>query len=211
MTPPPDLAAQRRTLLLGAAALGLGGLLVWRGWRRDAQPLPPEPGALAATVVNDSVPVPAFHVASARGPITQPSLLGRWHIVFFGYTQCPDVCPSSLSLLTEALKPLPEAQRPEVLFISVDPGRDSVTLLSQYVPAFDPRYLGAVGTDESIAALVKHLGVHYERHAPGPGGHYTVDHTASLFLLDPQARLKAVFSPPHEAAAVSMALQRLIA
>jgi protein SCO1/2 len=77
-----------------------------------------------------------------------------------------------------------------------------MALLGEYVPAFDPAFLGAAGQDAEVAPLLQHLGVQFTRHAPSAGGFYTVDHTAGLFLIDPQARLKAVFTPPHDGAAV---------
>ena len=154
--------------------------------------------------------MPAFSVRTAQGELTERSLLGHWTLLFFGYTQCPDVCPGTLGMLSEALRGLGDQPPPQVLFISVDPARDTPALLAQYVPSFDPRFVGAAGSDTGLAELVRHLGVRYERHAPGAAGQYTVDHTASVFLLDPQARLKAVFSPPHEAPAVAAALAGLI-
>ncbi len=212
--PEPPLLP-RRTLLLGAGLATLGGWLAWRSLRRvPAAPSAPDAVAPArvgaATVLNDTQELPDFRLQSPTGPLDRQWLRGHWSLVFFGYTQCPDVCPGTLGMLAEALRGLPAGQRPQVLFISVDPDRDTPELLAQYVPSFDPAFRGAAGQDEDLAALVRHLGVHYERHSPGAAGQYTVDHTASVFLIDPGVRLKALFSPPHDAAGVAASLGRLI-
>lgn len=202
----------RRSLLIGAVLVVLGGALVWGSLKRaPAQAAGPLPPAASTGVQRLDTPraLPEFSARAPGGERTLASLRGHWSVVFFGYTQCPDVCPGSLSMLAAALKKLPAQDRPAVLFISVDPARDTPELLAQYVPAFDPAFEGAAGTDESIAALVRSLGVVYERHAPSATGQYTVDHTASLFLVDPQTRLQAVFTPPHDADAVAAALRRL--
>lgn len=162
------------------------------------------------TEVNDTMPLPDFRLRSTVGPITPADLRGRWSMVFFGYTHCPDVCPTTLGMMAEVVKQLPQAERPLVLFVSVDPARDTPELLGSFVPVFDPTFIGASGSDEQLAALTRHLGVRYDRHqAASPGGFYTVDHTVSMFLIDPQVRLKAVFSPPHQPETVLADYRRL--
>ncbi|MBN8488292.1 MAG: SCO family protein [Burkholderiales bacterium] len=204
--------AVRRHLLIGTALVGLGGVLVAMSLQR-APAQAPDPTAAqtgnGVQILDTPRALPEFSATAPGGLRNLASLRGHWSVVFFGYTQCPDVCPGSLSMLAAALKQLPAEARPSVLFISVDPARDTPELLSQYVPAFDPAFEGAAGTDATIAELTRSLGVVYERHAPTASGQYTVDHTASLFLVDPQARLKAVFTPPHDADAVAAALRRL--
>ena len=97
-----------------------------------------------------------------------------------------------------------------MLFISVDPQRDTLELLKAYVPNFNPAFGFATGPDEALAPLVKHFGVMYQRHEKSANGFYTVDHTASLFLLDGKARLKAVFAAPHAAATFVPEYRRLM-
>lgn len=214
-----SVLASRRTMLAGLALASTGLLLSWRAVRRSealsaASELPATARSPvhvgAATLVNDVQPVPDFKAHGPEGEFNLARLTGQWSLVFFGYTQCPDVCPTTLSMLTQALAQVEASRWPLVLFISVDPARDTQALLAEYVPAFNPGFHGAAGQDADLAELVKHLGVHYERHVPGPKGQYTVDHTASLFLLDRQSRLKAVFSPPHDdVAGVALALNQL--
>ncbi|GAB4169248.1 MAG: hypothetical protein Fur0039_07930 [Rhodocyclaceae bacterium] len=119
------------------------------------------------------------------------------------------MCPSTLSLMVRLRAALEEGQRPAVLFVSVDPARDTLELLARYVPAFDPSFVGATGSDEALAPLAKHLGVFYRRHDDGGARNYVVDHSAAIYLIDPRARLRAVFSPPHDAAAMLSTYARL--
>jgi protein SCO1/2 len=189
-------------ILAGLALTLAGAYLVWRAARGPQPALPA--GAvktLAATVVSDERPLPAVRLASPHGEVTERSLLGHWTFVFFGYTQCPDICPSSLSLLAQVEKKLAARGKPraEVLFVSVDPRRDTPELLANFVPAFDPAFVGAAGSDADLAPLAKHLGVFYQRHDEQDKRHYPVDHTAAIYLIDPLGRLKAVFSEAQDA------------
>jgi len=116
---------------------------------------------------------------------------GKAVVVFFGYTQCPDVCPTTLASLAEAMKELgPDADRVQVLFVTVDPDRDTAELLSKYVPSFDLRFLGLRGSAEETERTAKEFRVRYQKQ-PGtsPGG-YTMDHSLGTFIFDPQGRLR---------------------
>lgn len=120
---------------------------------------------------------------------------GKAVVVFFGYTQCPDVCPTTLATLAETMKLLgPDADRVQVVFITVDPDRDTPALLSEYVPAFDKRFIGLSGDAAATERVAKEFKVIYQKQ-PGPTpGTYTVDHSAGVFLFDPQGRLRAYAS-----------------
>ncbi len=191
----------RRLVIAGAGAALLGAALAWHGLRRHGAG-PAHPAAQAgplrsATLVDDRHPLPDFALHSTAGELTRAGLAGRWSLLFFGYTHCPDVCPTTLGLMVELHRRIEPPRRPRVLFVSVDPARDTPELLTAYMAAFDAGFIGASGSDEAIDALTRHLGVHYRRNARSPAGFYTIDHTASIYLIDPAARLKAVFSPPH--------------
>jgi protein SCO1/2 len=139
-------------------------------------------------------------------------LLGHWSLLFFGYTSCPDICPTTLSTLVhvqQQLADLHASQRLQVTFISVDPKRDTPTQVGQYVKFFDPEFVGLTGTAEHIQQLTQAMGVPFSINDSGNGA-YTVDHAATLFLLDPQARMTAVFSPPHDVATLAGDLRRII-
>jgi protein SCO1/2 len=116
---------------------------------------------------------------------------GKAVVVFFGYTQCPDVCPTTMTTLAEAMKLLgPDADKVQVVFITVDPDRDTQALLAEYVPAFDKRFLGLRGDAAATERVAKEFKVIYHKQ-PGPTpGSYTVDHSAGVFMFDPQGRLR---------------------
>ena len=116
---------------------------------------------------------------------------GKAVVVFFGYTQCPDACPTTMSALSETMKQLgSEADRVQVLFITVDPDRDTQALLAEYVPAFDKRFLGLRGDAAATERVAKEFKVIYQKQ-PGPTpGSYTMDHSAGVFMFDPQGRLR---------------------
>ncbi len=119
---------------------------------------------------------------------------GKAVVLFFGYTQCPDVCPTTLAALAETMKRLgPDADRVQVLFVTVDPERDTPALLAQYVPAFDPRFLGLYGDADATARTAKEFKVLYQKVA-GPSGNYTMDHSAGTYVFDPQGRLRLYVS-----------------
>src|SRR6476660_8040019 len=120
---------------------------------------------------------------------------GKAVVMFFGYTQCPDVCPTTLAALAEAMKRLgPDADRVQVLFVTIDPERDTPALLSQYVPAFDPRFLGLYGDADATARTAKDFKVIYEKVPGGTPGTYTMDHSAGSYVFDPKGRLRLFVS-----------------
>ncbi len=124
-------------------------------------------------------------------PRTLADYRGKAVVLFFGYTQCPDVCPTTLSELAEAMKRLgPDADRVQVLFVTIDPERDTPELLAHYVPAFDPRFVGLYGDADATARTAKEFKVLYQKQ-PGPTpATYTMDHSAGTFIFDPQGRLR---------------------
>lgn len=124
-------------------------------------------------------------------PRTLADFRGKAVVIFFGYTQCPDVCPTTLAALKQAMEKLgPDAERVQVLFITVDPERDTQDLLSRYVPAFDPRFLGLYGDAEATARTAKEFRVIYQKVPGTTPGEYSMDHSAGTFLYDPQGRLR---------------------
>lgn len=115
---------------------------------------------------------------------------GKVVLIFFGFTQCPDVCPTTLAELSEVMKKLgSDADRVQVLFITVDPERDTQTVLGQYVPAFDPRFVGLTGSVEQIAAVAKDFKAFYQK-VPTPNGSYTVDHFSGMYAFDATGRIR---------------------
>jgi protein SCO1 len=124
-------------------------------------------------------------------PRTLADFRGKAVVIFFGYTQCPDVCPTTLSDLAAALQKLgADASRVQVLFVTVDPERDTPQLLSQYVPAFNPTFLGLYGDAAQTAAAAREFKVLYQKQPGSTPGSYSMDHSAGTFIFDPQGRLR---------------------
>ena len=124
--------------------------------------------------------------------ITLADFKGKVVLMFFGYTQCPDVCPTTLTEMQQVMTILgPQSDKVQVLFVTVDPGRDTATILKQYVPAFDPRFLGLRPTDDAaLEKVAKDFKIYYKK-VPGTSpGSYTIDHTAGSYAFDPDGRLR---------------------
>ncbi len=121
---------------------------------------------------------------------------GKLVVLFFGYTHCPDVCPTTLADVAAALKTMPpaDAERIQTLFVSVDPERDTPGMLKQFVPYFHPTFLGLHGTPDEIAAAAKEFRIHYRKHIEPGASDYLVDHTAGSYVLDRKGRLR-LFQP----------------
>jgi protein SCO1/2 len=127
-------------------------------------------------------------------PFGNDRLNGAPSLLFFGFTHCPDVCPTTLATLAEVLRARPVA-RLRVIFVTIDPERDTVPELHRYVSAFGSEFLGLTGSQQSLAPLTRSLSVAFERIAL-PGGDYTLDHSAALYVIDSHGRFVAVFTPP---------------
>lgn len=120
--------------------------------------------------------------------VTEKDLLGRPSAIFFGYTHCPEVCPTTMWELTQRLKELgPKADPLQVLFVSVDPARDTPETMATYLQSFDPRIRALIGTEEEVAAMARAWKVFYKK-GPEEKGRYDYDHTASVYLMDESGR-----------------------
>ena len=185
--------ASRSTLLVLCAALaaGLGLYLAQRHFgapRADA----------TATTPGNRMPA---------------DLRGRWTVVFLGFTHCPDVCPTTLAELAHAQKQweaLPEARRPRLLFVSVDPERDTPRATGEYAHYFHPDTWAATAAPQPLAHFAQAMGLVYMK-VPLEGGDYSMDHSATLVVLDPQARQVGLIGPPLAWKDIAADLERLAA
>ncbi len=194
----------RRSMLLllslGAAAVAAGALF--------ARMLGGGVTLESGTWLPSARPLAAFQLQDMSGHgFDLDNLRGHPTLLFFGFTNCPDVCPTTLATLAQVQRqpPLPGAQ---VVFVSIDPERDSDALLQAYLGAFDHRFIGLHGDRTALAPLLRSLNAIAVRQDL-PGGGYTMDHSATLYLLDTRGRLVAVFSPPFSAARLSADLRRV--
>jgi len=149
-----------------------------------------------------------FALVDANGtPRTLADYRGKAVVLFFGYTQCPDVCPTTMAEMKEVLRKLgpADAAKVQVLFVTIDPERDTQALLAQYVPAFDPSFIGLRGDLEATAKIAKDFKVFYQKVPGKTPGSYTMDHTAGSYVYDPQGclRLFVRHAPPDTDASQS--------
>ena len=137
----------------------------------------------------------AFRLTDQNGKaVTEQDLKGRPFLVFFGFTHCPDVCPTTLFDVSEVLRSLgPDADRTAALFITVDPERDTTAALKDYLGSFDPHLRGLTGAPDALAAVAKEYRVYYKKVALD-GGDYTMDHTAIVYLMDKDGRFVSPFN-----------------
>ena len=203
------MAIVRRTVLFATVALLAAALGVLAArWSESTA------GPEKALLLDQPRTLPAIRLVDHHGRVfDNERLKGAWSLVFFGFTHCPDVCPSALFTLDQALERLAadaETAVPRVVMISVDPARDTPRALAGYVPYFDPEFLGVTGEMPEIHRLTDAIGVAFA-YTPTPGSEdgYTVDHTASIFLFDPDGRLAAIFSTPHDARTIASDFSRI--
>lgn len=145
-------------------------------------------------------------------PRTLADFKGKVVVIFFGYTQCPDVCPTTMIEMAQVMKELgPDADRVQVLFVTVDPERDTQALLAQYVPAFDPRFLGLFGDAEATKKVAKEFKVFYQK-VPSKANpeSYTMDHTAGHYVLDQQGNLRLFIRYGQDVGAIVTDLRTLL-
>lgn len=148
------------------------------------------------------------HTGSAFTPM---ALEGRWTLVFFGFASCPHICPNTLYKLTSVVEQLegglPAELIPQILFVSVDPERDTAEVLDRYRERFSGQVLTVSGPDDQLRTLALDLGAHYVIPEHEPGEWYNVDHSASVHLLNPDGEWAGVFSAPHDAGAIASSLE----
>lgn len=166
-----------------------------------SQPQPPQ--LKQGTLLPSAKAIADFQLTDQHGkPFTRNNLMGKWSFAFFGYTHCPDVCPTALSMLAQVMKKLEKDSTldtlPQVIFVSVDPERDTPELLAQYLPYFNPDFVGVTGDPQQLLLLTRQLGIMYGK-APGDDADdYLVDHSASIILFDPNGNFLALFGMPHD-------------
>ena len=148
----------------------------------------------------------------AGKPRTMADFRGKAVVIFFGYTQCPDVCPTTMTGMAEAMKLLGgDAAKVQVLFVTVDPERDTQLLLSQYVPVFNPSFLGLYADAQTIARTAQEFRVFYKKQPGSTPTTYTVDHSAGSYVYDPQGRLRLYIKHGEKPEVIAKDLKLLVA
>jgi protein SCO1/2 len=193
------MSARILTLIAAALALLIAGLaLLW-------QPEAPERQLPRAAIAAGG----DFTLQSASGPVSLRDFRGKVVLLYFGYTYCPDVCPTSLAATAEGLRQLKpdEATRVAMIFVSVDPKRDTPSRLKEYAEFFHPAIVGVTGTPEAIAEIAKRYGVFYaEQKVENSGAGYVVDHSSDTFIVGPDGQLvgKMVHATPPDQVVVAI-------
>jgi protein SCO1/2 len=195
----------RRAIVAGCAVLalcGLGALIL-----RTAHLWPPSIGRSAMTIGG-----PFTLVEGDGTAVTDRTFHGRWLLVYFGYTYCPDICPTTLNELAETLAQLgPLAGRVTPLFITVDPARDTPTVVGKYVKSFDPRIVGLTGTPEQIAAVAREYRVYYKKEPTGKGADdYLMDHSSIIYVMAPDGRYVTLFTGQQKPDQMASRLRELL-
>jgi protein SCO1 len=190
-------------LLGGLAILGAGVFLGLA--HRDS------PRGAAGTLLASAIGGPFRLVDQNGGAVTDADLKGKWSLVYFGYTHCPDACPTALNDIAVALDELgPKRGAVRPVFITVDPERDTPEVLKAYITAFDTPILALTGTPEEIAQAAKSYRVYYAKH-PEAGGDYSMDHTSVIYVMDPQGRFTASFTHESSPEEIAERLKKLLA
>ena len=192
---PPSLMVGIIGLLVAVLLLGAGGF-IWltRGG--------------SASLVGGS-----FTLQDGDGrQVTSGDFRGKYMLIYFGYTFCPDVCPTTLTDAADALDRLgPKADRLQVIFITIDPKRDTPAVVKQYAAAFSPRLIGLTGSPEQIAQVAKEYRVYYAEHRTGPGpGDYAMDHSSILYLMGPDGNFIAPIRADETGAEMAADIAKLM-
>ena len=204
----------RTTMLVLVAALAAAlGLWAAQRWFGNGSPAPT---LQAVQLFPQPRELPAFALQQSDGtPLVPGELQGHWTVVFLGFTHCPDVCPTTLAQLAQAQKrwaSLPEATRPRVLFVSVDPDRDTPDRIGEYAHAFHRDTLAATADVPALERFARSLSLVFMKAPPAegaPADQYSVDHSSTLVVLDPQGRMAGLLRPPLQPDAIAADLLAL--
>ena len=201
----------KQTTLLVIIALISVTLGIW-----VSQNLPGEkqlPRDLDTTFLPQGKPLPDFKLIDHdKHSFDLARLQGKWSFMFFGYTNCPDICPITMKVMEQAWQRIPPelAKDTQMIFVSVDRERDPPETLKAYVQYFHKDFIGVTGETVQLDLLTRHIGILYGFEDAAPGSdEYLVSHSGQIVLIDPDARLRAVFSPPHEGKKIATTFQKI--
>ncbi len=163
------------------------------------------------TPIQSVMPATDFTLTSADGPVSLSDYRGKLVVLYFGYTFCPDVCPTTLSDVNRALAQLGDkAEEVQLIMVSVDPARDTPQKLTEYVEFFNPTFVGVTGTDDEVRSVATLYGIWYEAHEEEGASGYLVDHTATLNIIDEEGHLKLLIGYGTGADAIAADLDYML-
>lgn len=208
----PGLSNLSRNQLIGIIVVAVLALIlgIWLSMRAFGPP--PEP---ANTVFSPSLDIASFNLTDTNGrAFDNAALQDHWTFLFFGFTNCPSICPTTMATLNQMYQILLNDKQnpmPRVVMVSIDPDNDTPVRLQQYVSSFNPNFVGAIGSKEDIDQLTSSLNIVYTKvqTSENPQG-YTIDHSGAVLLIDPTGRLISIFSPPLDAATMANDFQLIV-
>jgi protein SCO1 len=195
-------ANSRLALIIGVIVVGIFTLFVYQFMSRSNLPKPINVEKLQSSMIYPepkmlTVPPLVTHLNKA---FSSDALQGKWTFTFFGYTHCPDICPTTLAVFKQFYQQLPEGFRKDtnIVFMTVDPERDTQPKLAQYMPFFDKEFIGVTGDVNNIDFFARQLGAVFVKSKDDNNpNNYLMDHTVKIFLTNPQGQRFAIFSPEH--------------
>jgi protein SCO1/2 len=196
------------TLIIATVAITAG---IWAA--KTLLQTPPAVDELAATRFPVARPLQPFHLVDHQGTaFNNSSVRGHWSFLFFGYTNCPDVCPVTLSVLNSVAQKLGDLSTSlHFVFITVDPQRDTPEKLASFVAYFNRQFIGVTGSSKELDVLTKQLGIlHIQVANESDQASYLVDHTAGIFLIDPAGNYHAIFTPPLSAEVIAGDFRKIL-
>lgn len=202
---------RKTVVVLSAAVALLAGLFAFQHVHKNANK-----EAFQGTLLNQPRDVSAFNLQGIDGKaMDNASLKGQWTLVFFGFTSCGSICPTTMAELAKMYSLLSqknEATMPHVVMISIDPERDDLQRLQAYVKAFNPNFYAARGDESDVKKMTQELGIVYEKAATNGNNpdNYDVQHSGTLVLFNPQGQVSAFFTMPHNAAALAADYQLMV-
>lgn len=206
----------QKQLLISGVAFAFIALLfgLWSHYNLD-HTLPKKIKLKSGTAFPIAREIEPFALKNAPNgePFTKEQLKGQWSMLFFGFTNCAMLCPTTLTSLNQLYSTLTSdhiSQLPQVYFISIDPERDSLKRINQYVTSFNPHFKGATGTEAQLETMTHELNILYSKANPNQDKDYQIDHSGTVLVINPQGNLAALFSPPIDANALAEDYERLI-
>ena len=172
------------------------------------------PQLAAGTYLSARKALQPFKLVTDNGKVfSKKNLSGRWTLLFFGFTRCPNICPMTLTKINQAYQLLEQQDNeilPQVVFVSVDPARDSAETIKRYVQSFNTAFIGATGSEAELHKLTKQVGVAYMKAIKsGEEGNYQIEHTGAIFVVDPSSSVAAILSAPFTAHTIAADVQRI--
>lgn len=207
-----DNKSLQPVIIVAASVALLAGL--WLGFLTEHKQ-PAKPPEIYGALLPAGKPLTAFHLVDQNNQaFSEQNLRGNWTLIFIGYTHCPDICPTTLTTLQQTIE-LMQAQAvaiPKVIFISIDPVRDTPDVLAKYITYFNKDFIGVTGSEAELGNISKQLAAYYKKAAGASGdinnNDYLMEHSAALMLINPQAELQAFLTAPHIPAQIIESMQR---